>query len=221
MKSRRSLPTAAVLVLLLSGVGASPSDAATTSARTLMGRLTVSAEKGSSTYERVKFKHWVDADGDCQNTRAEVLIAESKVTPNYTSRRRCTVAEGEWYSYYDAKTWTDPSDVDIDHMVALKEAWESGARTWTAGDRTRYANDLGLSVSLVAVTDNVNQSKGDRDPADWLPPREAAWCKYAIQWVKVKYRWRLTINSAERTELRTILSGDCGARTVTLPKRAR
>ena len=180
----------------------------------------VTAERGSTTYDRAEFKHWIDANGDCQNARTEVLVAESRTTPSYTSSRRCAVAKGAWYSYYDGATWTNPSDVDIDHMVALKESWESGARSWSAGDRTRYANDLGVSVSLVAVTDNINQSKGDRDPAQWLPPRASVRCTYAIQWVQVKYRWRLTMDATERSTLSSILSGDCGDRTVTVPSRA-
>jgi hypothetical protein len=212
---------AGVLVAAITaGFGAAPAQASTTTARTLLGRLTTASEAGSSTYDRSYFKHWVDANGDCQNTRAEVLTAESKLAPTYTTSRQCTVAKGKWYSYYDGATWTLPGDVDIDHMVPLKEAWESGARTWTATNRTRYANDLGWYGSLVAVTDNVNQSKGERDPADWLPPRTAVYCIYAIQWVQVKYRWRLTVNSAERSRLASILSGACGDRTVTIPTRA-
>jgi len=101
-----------------------------------------------------------------------VLIAESRVTPTYTSSH-CTVAKGKWYSYYDGATWTNPADVDIDHLVALAEAWGSGARLWSVTNRTRYANDLGFAASLVAVTDNVNMSKSAKDPAEWLPPRIA------------------------------------------------
>lgn len=138
----------------------------------------------------------------------------------YTSSSHCSVATGRWYSYYDGATWTAASDVDIDHMVALKEARESGARSWSADNRTRYANDLGLSVSLIAVTDNVNQSKGDRDPAQWLPPRAGVHSQYAIHWMKVKYRWRLTIDTAEKSKLKPNLSGDCGNRDVTIASRA-
>ena len=148
-----------------------------------------------------------------------MLIAESKVTPTYTSTH-CAVAKGKWYSYYDGATWTLASDVDIDHLVALAEAWGSGARLWSVNNRTRYANDLGFSASLVAVTDNVNMSKSAKDPAEWLPPLASARCTYAIQWVQVKYRWRLTIDSAERTRLSSILSGTCGARATTIPARA-
>ncbi len=137
-----------------------------------------------------------------------------------TSSSRCTVASGRWYSHYDGLTRTNPSDVDIDHVVALKEAWESGARSWTATNRTRFANDLAYGRSLVAVTDNVNASKGDRDPAQWLPPRSSVHCRYATTWVLIKYRWRLSIDSTERFRLSSLLSGDCGASTVTLPARA-
>ncbi len=187
-------------------------------ARTLLGRLTVKAESHSSTYERAKFKHWVDADGDSCNTREEVLIAESTVKVKLGAG--CKVLSGKWLSYYDKKTWTSPSDVDIDHVIALKEGWESGAWAWSAAKRQRFANDLGLATSLLAVTDNVNASKGDRDPAQWLPPAKSAYCGYATGWVKVKYRWRLSINAAERTALRNIITGDCGATLVTVPARA-
>lgn len=220
MKLRASLLVAALLVTLMPVLAAEPASATTISARTMLLKLTLRAESGSTTYSRTYFKDWYDANGDCQNTRAEVLIAESRVTPRYTTTRHCTVASGRWYSYYDGVYWTNASDVDIDHMVPLKEAWESGARSWSVNNRARYANDLGSYATLIAVTDNVNQSKGDRDPAVWLPPRTAARCAYAIQWVTVKYRWRLSIDSAERSRLSSILSGSCGARATTVPHRA-
>ena len=220
MRRLTALLTAVLITALLSIVNLPAASAATVTARSLLGKVTVASESGSSTYDRANFKHWIDANGDCQHARTEALVAESRATPTYSSSSRCTVTKGKWYSYYDGVYWTNPSDVDIDHMVALKEAWESGARSWSATNRTRYANDLGLSVSLMAATDNVNSSKGDRDPAQWLPPRAAVHCKYAIQWVQVKYRWRLTINSAERSKLSSLLSGDCGSRTVTVPTRA-
>jgi hypothetical protein len=218
---RIRLATAVAAVAVAIGVAATPAQAATMSGRQMLAGLTTAAEAGSSTYDRTYFKHWIDANGDCQNTRQEVLIYESRITPTYTSASHCTVLRGKWYSYYDGATWTAPSDVDIDHMVALKEAWESGARNWSAGDRTRYANDLGWTASLVAVTDNVNASKSDRDPAEWLPPLSSVRCKYALEWISVKYRWRLTVNSAEKTKLGSLLSGTCGDRQVIIPARAR
>ena len=178
----------------------------------------MASESGSSSYDRTLFKHWIDADGDCQNTRAEVLVVESKVAPTFTTAGRCTVAKGKWVSRYDGATWTLASDVDIDHRVALKEAWESGARSWTATVRARFANDL-YGPSLEAITDNVNSSKQDSDPAQWMPPLASNHCDYAVRWVLVKYRWRLTANPAERDKLSRVLSGACGDRVVTIPAR--
>jgi hypothetical protein len=197
-----------------------PAHAATTSARNLLLGLPVRAENGSG-YSRSYFGDWRDANGDCQNTRAEVLIAESKAVITYTTSSHCTVKAGRWYSRYDGKTWTLASDVDIDDVVALKEAWDSGAKSWSATDRARFHNDLGYSWTLDAVTDNVNSSKGDSDPAQWLPPLTSVRCSYAIHWVAIKYRWRLSIDTTEKSKLASILSGTCGAKTVTIPPRAR
>ena len=198
---------------------APPASAASTTAGELLLRLGVVDEAGSTTYVRTAFRHWADADGDSCNTREEVLILESTVAVQLGEG--CRVLRGRRVSWYDGATWTDPADVDIDHVVPLKEAWESGARSWSTGDRERFANDLGHRWSLDAVTDNVNAAKGDRDPAQWLPPRAATSCSYAVHWVTVKYRWRLSIDATERAALSSILTGTCGSRTVSVPARAR
>jgi hypothetical protein len=158
-------------------------------------------------YDRDKFDAWVDADGDCRDTRAEVLVQESRspVTGD------CTIETGRWYSYYDAASWTDASDVDIDHLVPLAEAWDSGARTWTANTRERYANDLGDRRTLVAVTDNVNQSKGDQDFSEWRPDHGR--CRYLREWAAVKTRWSLTVDRAEKRAMRT-LGAQCPNRLI-------
>ncbi len=195
-----------------------PASAATMSAKTMLSKLTVTAESASGSYARSKFTHWIDANGDCQNARAEVLIAESKSKVTFTSSSKCTVKTGKWVSWYDGKTWTKASDVDIDHMVPLKEAWESGASKWNAATRKAYANDLKFGGTLVAVTDNVNQSKGARDPGEWLPSQKV--CKYAQNWVQVKYRWKLSIDSAEKKKLASILTGSCGSKQIFVPARA-
>lgn len=197
---------------------AAPAQAATISSRSLLWKVSVAAESNSY-YDRAKFGSWSDANGDCQNTRHEVLIAESLVTPTYSSTR-CTVTRGKWLSRWDNRTWTYPGDVDIDHHVPLAEAWGSGARHWTSTDRRRYNDDL-YGPALNAMTDNLNSSKQASDPAQWLPPYAASRCTYAIWWVQVKYRWRLSMDSAERTTLSGILSGSCGARVITVPTRAR
>jgi hypothetical protein len=165
-------------------------------------------------YLRTKFKHWVDADGDGCNTRKEVLIAE--VDAPLTISSSCVLTGGRWYSYYDRRSWTDQGRIDIDHMVPLAEAWDSGARSWTAADRERFANDLGDPRSLVGVTDTVNQEKSDQDPGTWLPPHFK--CRYLKEYVAVKVRWRLTVDSRERTAM-NVLALECTNTLITV-KRA-
>jgi hypothetical protein len=215
----------ACAALTLTGIAmtSTPVSATTTtlSARSLLSKVVSGSESGFSTYVRAKFAYPMDANRDCQNTRAEVLLQETKASVTYTTASRCYVKTGKWYSYYDGIYVTSASGVQIDHLVPLHQAWVSGARSWTSGDLTRYGNDLTYGPSLVAVTSRTNLSKSDQDPAHWLPPRVASRCTYAIQWVEVKYRWRLTMDSAERAALASILTGTCGAKLVALPIRAR
>ncbi len=95
----------------------------------------------SQGYERKLFGiDWMDADKNGCNTRSEVLIAEAVVKPKVG--KKCTLTGCKWVSAYDAKTITDASKLDVDHLVPLKEAWRSGAWAWTAKQRQDYANDL-------------------------------------------------------------------------------
>nr|WP_239067288.1 HNH endonuclease family protein [Actinomadura bangladeshensis] len=119
----------------------------------------------------------------------------------------CAAVSGTWRSPYDGVTWTLTSDLDIDHMVPLAEAWRSGASAWTTSRRRAFANDLD-SPQLWAVTDNLNQAKGDKDPAKWTPPIAGFRCMYARSWIEVKYRYRLTVDPAEKRAL-TRLLGTC------------
>jgi hypothetical protein len=211
MKSRI---TAALLTLLVSATLAVPApvDAATSAAKacntnnTKLGLLTALdcvpvAEEHIGGYKRSLFKHWVDANKNGKDTRAEVLIAESLVSVQFSSTGK-TVSTGKWLSLYDGETWTKASDVDVDHVVALAEAWRSGAWKWSSSRRQSYANDLGVAWTLRAVTDNVNQSKSDDDPTYWLPPLESANCVYLTEWVAVKIRWKLTVDAEERQSIR-------------------
>ncbi|HET8661652.1 MAG TPA: HNH endonuclease family protein [Micromonosporaceae bacterium] len=199
---RRTLRWAVTLLAAVTGstLLASPAWAETYSAplRTAVYDLQVATEIRTG-YDRSLFPHWIDADGDGCNTRYEVLIAEATTTPSVGPG--CSLSGGRWYSYYDNVSWTNPSDLDIDHMVALAEAWDSGARTWTTTRRRSFANDLGDYRPLVAVTDDVNQAKGDRDPGSWMPPYSSARCRYINEWVAVKLRWRLSVDTTERNAL--------------------
>jgi hypothetical protein len=203
-----------LVALLISGglVFAAPAQAATvsTTLRAGISGLPVATEIRTG-YSRDKFTHWVDVDGDGCNTRYEVLIAEATTTPSVGSG--CSLSGGRWYSYYDGVYWTAPADLDIDHMVPLAEAWDSGARNWTSTQRRSFANDLGDGRPLIAVTDNVNQAKGDKDPAEWMPSLER--CRYVAEWLAVKLRWKLTVDSGEKSALTSLAAG-CTNVTITV-----
>ncbi|MFF2009203.1 HNH endonuclease family protein [Streptomyces sp. NPDC058195] len=181
---------------------AMPTPVSAATARTYLSQLTVSAEGSLDGYSRDKFPHWITQSGTC-NTREVVLKRDGTNVETNTS---CAAVSGSWYSEYDGETWTAASDLDIDHMVPLAEAWRSGASGWTNAQRQAYANDL-TRPQLIAVTDNVNQSKGDKDPAKWMPPRAAYACTYVRAWVHVKHYYDLTVDSAEKSALQSLLSG--------------
>jgi hypothetical protein len=205
---RRSLAVVVALAVLAAGlVVASPARAAAAGSGTLtdlVADLPVATEDRTG-YDRDLFRLWIDADGNGCDTREEVLIAESTTTPSTGSG--CAVS-GTWFSYYDEETWTASGDVDIDHVVPLAEVWDSGGSDWSPQHREDYANDLTDDRTLVAVTDNVNQSKGDQDPAEWMPPSSSATCEYVDTWVAVKSRWGLTVDTAEKDALAS-LAADC------------
>ncbi|MGL5849679.1 MAG: HNH endonuclease family protein [Phycicoccus sp.] len=175
------------------------------------------ASERNSGYDRDLFPHWSDVDGDCRDTRHEVLVSEAEPdTPlTYTSSARCSVDTGRWFSYYDRVSWTRASDLDVDHLVALAEAWGSGASGWSTDRREAYANDIGDRRTLVGVTDNVNQSKSDKDPAEWLPDYDR--CRYVAEWVAVKIRWGLSADDAERAALQD-QAESCTSTTVTVSR---
>ncbi len=172
----------------------------------LLDRLPVVVEQPDG-YDRDLFRHWIDADGDGCDTRREVLIAEAVTAP--TVGGGCVLSGGVWVSRYDAETETGSGrGFDIDHLVPLKEAWESGAHSWDSQDRERFANDLGYEHSLVGVSAGSNRSKGAQDPTTWLPPEVSQRCWYTAAWIHVKVRWGLSVDPAEADTLRDIIS-DC------------
>jgi len=167
------------------------------------------ATESRTGYDRAKFTHWVDADGDGCDTREEVLLSEAEEAPSIGAG--CALSGGRWFSYYDGVSQTSAGALDIDHMVPLAEAWDSGAGGWSADTRRSFANDLGDYRSLVGVTASVNRSKSDQDPADWLPAQQQ--CRYVREWVAVKQRWRMSVDSREKSALASY--GCTGTVTVT------
>ncbi|GAA3881040.1 HNH endonuclease family protein [Saccharothrix violaceirubra] len=202
----RKTVTSLLLVGALGLATAAPASAtppnipSTATAKSELAALTVAAEGSLTGYSREKFPHWITVSGAC-NTRETVLKRDGS---NVVTDSSCAATSGSWYSPYDGATWTQASDVDIDHVVPLAEAWRSGASSWTTDRRQSFANDLG-NPQLIAVTDNVNQSKGDQDPARWKPPLTSYWCTYGKIWVHSKYRWGLKVDSAEKSALTGLL----------------
>ncbi|KAF8152276.1 hypothetical protein B0H34DRAFT_790724 [Crassisporium funariophilum] len=180
-----------------------PTPVSGATARTYLSQLTVAVDSNSPAYSRDLFKTWDTISGKC-DTRETVLMRDGT---NVVTDSACASTSGNWVSPYDNVATTLSSDLDIDHMVPLKEAWVSGARDWTPAQREAFANDL-TRPQLVAVTDNLNESKGDRDPAHWVPPLSSYLCTYAQAWVTVKHFYSLTIDTAEKTALTQLLS-DC------------
>ena len=166
-----------------------------------LAALRVAAPLSMDGYSRDRFPHWLDQGNNC-NTR-EVVLKRDGV--DVTVGNDCYPQTGRWYSVYDSKWLYSPSDVDIDHMVPLANAWRSGAKLWTDSQRAAFANDLSRG-QLIAVSASSNRAKGDQDPSQWRPSNVGWWCYYARHWIDVKYDYGLTVTSSEKSALYDMLS---------------
>ena len=173
----------------------------------LLQNIRVENERGAG-YVRALFEHWRDIDGDGCDAREQVLKRDSVTLPQ-VDPYKCKVIAGDWVSPYDGARWSDPTDIDIDHVVALKETWDSGAWGWSAATRKAYANDTTDRRTLSAVTDNVNQQKSDKDPSNWLPPLKSNLCTYLGNWISVKARWNLSMDQSEWGRIKKLLNSSC------------
>ena len=172
-------------------------------ARQQLEELTIEEENDPPGYDRALFPHWDrGVEGNC-TTRQVVLLRDGE---DVETDDNCQPVSGSWYSAFDGETFTDAQDIDIDHMVALKEGWRSGAHAWSTEERQRFANDLDSS-QLWAVSASSNRAKGDADPANWLPPLESAHCDYVVSWIEVKHVWNLSADPEEEAALREVLNG--------------
>ena len=120
-----------------------------------------------------------------------------------TPRHRVT--SGSWLSLFDHVYVQNPSELDIDHMVALSEAHRSGAYTWDNAQKRNYYNYVEDEGHLIAVTSRSNREKSDNDPSRWKP-NKAYWCTYASDWIKIKHRWNLTVDKEEAIALNFMIA---------------
>jgi Protein of unknown function (DUF1524) len=167
-----------------------------------LNKLQVASPGSMSGYSRERFPHWSKAsdfgwappDSSC-DTREAALLRDGK---NVKVGKGCKVASGEWPDSYTGQTYSDPKDLDIDHVVPLANAWRSGASSWNDKQRERYANDPEV---LLSVEDNANQAKGDKGPEAWKPPNKSEWCDFAERWIQIKSKYDLSVNEQEKTAL--------------------
>ena len=177
---------------------------------TTLATLTVKGRAPRTGYDRDLFgQAWADVDRNGCDTRNDILRRDLAGIVLKPGTHGCLVLTG---SLADPYTGTridfvrgrgTSSAVQVDHVVALSDAWQKGARRWSTETRTAFAND---PLNLLAVDGPTNQRKGDGDAATWLPPRTAFRCAYVARQVAVKHRYRLSVTSAERDAMVRVLT---------------
>lgn len=171
------------------------------------GKVTGGSHKAkiaSSTlrYKREYFGHgWADEDGNCRNTRHEVLAAQSTAPVRYKTGRQCRVVAGRWISPFTGEVIHNPRKMDIDHVVPLAWSWSHGADSWSAAKRERFAND---PVNLISVEASLNRQKGADGPDKWLPP--ANQCQYVLRFLRVAKSYQLNVPESYQQIRQTVCS---------------
>jgi hypothetical protein len=165
------------------------------------------ATRGSATstppYSRDEFgTGWTDPDHNGCDARQDAIRA---ATTNRVTAGPCKITRADIRDRYTGRTYrgANPSAFDIDHVVALHDAWTSGAWKWTAAKRKAFAND---PADLVLTTASANRSKGDQDPSQWAPATHDGACFYARAYRAIKLRWRLHTTPAQRAAIRRTLA---------------
>ncbi|KID98194.1 bacterial-type extracellular deoxyribonuclease, partial [Metarhizium majus ARSEF 297] len=194
------LVVSAAAVVLGVPVPAPPGIPTASTARTLLAGLKVATPLSGDGYSRTLFPTWETIEGTC-NAREFVLKRDGTDVQTNTA---CVAQSGSWVSPYDGVSFTAASDLDIDHMVPLKNAWISGASQWTTDKRKGLANDI-TRPQLWAVSAHANRAKGDSSPDEWKPSLKTFWCTYSKSWIQVKSHYSLTITDAEKGALSGML----------------
>ncbi|MYV98550.1 HNH endonuclease family protein [Streptomyces sp. SID3343] len=192
--------------LIVAGSATAPASAAlptpvsAATARSYLAAMSAAPESHADSYDRDLFPTWITVSGTC-DTREWILKRDGVAV---VTDAACKSTSGTWTSAYDNVVTTNPSTFDIDHLVPLSEAWASGAWAWTTPQRRTFANDTN-DPQLIAVSASSNRSKGDRDPAQWLP-QTSYQCTYARAWVQVKHDYALTVDATEKATLTSLLN---------------
>ncbi|TLM81987.1 DUF1524 domain-containing protein [Pseudarthrobacter sp. NamE2] len=176
----------------------------------LLASLPIKGRAPKTGYERSLFgPTWADVDRNGCDTRDDMLNRDlTDIT--YVNSVPCTVKSGILADPYTStiinflRGTTTSSAVQIDHVVALSDAWQKGAQQLTTEQRTAFAND---PLNLQATDGPTNQQKGDGDAATWLPPNKGFRCEYVARQVSVKARYSLWVTQAEHDAIAGILAG--------------
>lgn len=173
------------------------------------------APRPAARYSRdTHFGPWLDpaSEPSCMNIRALVLVRESSVRATPLPTDPCYVGTGRWLDPYTGGTYTKAADLQVDHTVALKNAYISGAFRWDWKTRCAYANFLGDRAHLTPVQSSINMSKGDKTPAGFMPPNRAYRCQYLANWLRVKMIWRLMMSESETNAIsQELRANNCDA----------
>lgn len=182
------------------GDGGSP---ALLAAQTLVER----GRSASTNYSRDAFgSAWKDVDRNGCDTRNDILSRDFTTAYFKAGTNDCKVIGGTWTDPYSNESYTfsqPPSGAQIDHVVALKNAWQMGADLWTAEMRTEFAND---PLNLLVTIASLNAQKSDSNAASWLPPYKPGRCQFIARQVAVKTKWQLFVTSSEKTTMIGILN---------------
>jgi hypothetical protein len=180
------------------------------SALAALSTLAVKGRAPRTGYDRALFgQAWADVDRNGCDTRNDVLRRDLTTYVLKTGTHGCLVLSGALHDPYTGTTiafvrgQSTSARVQIDHVVALSDAWQKGAQQWSTVRRTAYAND---SLNLLAVDGPTNAGKGDGDAATWLPPARSYRCSYAARQVAVKAKYGLWVTNAERDTLQRVLT---------------
>ncbi len=149
-------------------------------------------------YNRKEWKHWTDVDRNCLNTRHEILKSRSLVKVKL-EKKGCKVKAGKWADYYYPEFHTVANEVDIDHLVPLKNAHLTGGAKWNLKDKQKFAND---PENLVITKKSYNRKKGDKGIDRWLPVHKDYACKYIRDWKKIKEKYNLQLSQAEKNTIK-------------------
>lgn len=171
-----------------------------------MDRVAVKFPLPPAPYNRDRhFGGWIkgiDNNQYCYNTRGLVLKRDSK--KSVSANGNCTVQTGSWSDPYTAKSFTKASDIQIDHLVPLKNAYMSGAYEWDGYRRCLYANYMGNRFHLISVSGTENMKKSDKSPREYLPPNKKYTCEYLKVWLQTKYIWNLRFTPTEVTAIKNL-----------------